>query len=123
MPKEFSRGLRVADQIQREIADLLRTEVKDPRVGFVTLTGVEVTPDYTHAKVFFTCMDGHEKADEAAVGLHRAGGFLRRELGYRIRLHHIPELHFVFDASVENGMRLSKLIDEAVATSSDTEDS
>ena len=113
MPKDFSRTQRVAEQVQRELAELLRTEVKDPRIGLVTLTGVEVSPDYAHAKVFFTSLDAeHLKAIEA--GLRRAAGFLRHELGQRIRLHTIPELHFVYDASVERGVRLSRLIDEAL---------
>ena len=113
MPRDFSRTQRVADQIQRELAELLRTEVKDPRIGLITLTGVEVSPDYAHAKVFFTSLDAeHLKAIE--TGLKRAAGFLRHELGQRIRLHTIPELHFVYDASVERGVRLSRLIDEAL---------
>ncbi|HWS12284.1 MAG TPA: 30S ribosome-binding factor RbfA [Rhodocyclaceae bacterium] len=113
MPRDFSRMQRVADQIQRELAELLRTEVKDPRIGLITLTGVEVSPDYAHAKVFYTSLDAeHLKAIE--TGLKRAAGFLRHELGQRIRLHTIPELHFVYDASVERGVRLSRLIDEAL---------
>jgi ribosome-binding factor A len=113
VPRDFSRAQRVADQIQRELAELLRTEVKDPRIGLITLTGVEVSPDYAHAKVFFTSLDAeHLKAIE--TGLKRAAGFLRHELGQRIRLHTIPELHFVYDASVERGVRLSRLIDEAL---------
>ena len=113
MPRDFSRTQRVADQLQRELAELLRTEVKDPRIGLITLTGVEVSPDYAHAKVFFTSLDAeHLKAIE--TGLKRAAGFLRHELGQRIRLHTIPELHFVYDASVERGVRLSRLIDEAL---------
>jgi len=113
MPRDFSRTQRVADQIQRELAELLRTEVKDPRIGLITLTGVEVSPDYAHAKVFFTSLDAeHLKAIE--TGLKRAAGFLRHELGQRIRLHTIPELRFVYDASVERGVRLSRLIDEAL---------
>jgi ribosome-binding factor A len=113
MPKDFSRSLRVADQIQRELADLIRSELKDPRVGLITLTGVEVSPDYAHAKVFFTTLDAAHLPDVRA-GLRRAAGFLRHELGHRIRIHTLPELHFEYDASVEQGVRLSKLIDEAI---------
>src|SRR5471030_222306 len=114
MPKEYSRTLRVAEQIQRDLAELIRLEVKDPRVGMVTLTGVEVTSDYTHAKVFFTLL-GTEAQQEAALhGLSHAAGFLRGQIGRRIKLHTIPELHFVFDQSVERGDRLSQLIDRAV---------
>lgn len=113
----FSRGERVAEQIHRDLVDLLR-QVKDPRVAqwlpLVTLTGVEVTPDYAHAKVFYTSLAGDEHGGEIARGLAHAAGFLRRELGRRLHIHHIPELTFVFDASVERGTRLSHLIDEVI---------
>jgi ribosome-binding factor A len=113
----FSRGDRVAEQIRRDLVDLLR-QVKDPRVAqllpLVTITDIEVTPDYAHAKVFYTSLAGKERAAEVARGLAHASGFLRRELGRRLHIHHIPELHFVFDASVERGTRLSQLIDAAV---------
>ena len=114
MPKEFSRGQRVAEQIRRELAELIRLELKDPRVGFITLTDVELTPDYAHAKVFFTSMTGHEGLEEIQRGLRRASSFLRRELGRRVRIHTLPELHFVYDPSVETGNRISALIDQAL---------
>ena len=118
MPKEFSRSARVAEQIKRELAELIRLEVKDPRVGFISLTDVEVSPDYSHAKVFFTSMYGEERVDEILAGLRRASGFLRREIGKRVRVHTTPELHFVYDRSVEQGSRLSALIDKAIADDS-----
>lgn len=114
MPKEYSRSQRVVEQIRRELAELIRMEVKDPRVGFITLTDVEITPDYAHAKVFFTSMTGQDSVPEILKGLNRASGFLRRELGRRIRIHTIPELHFHYDKSVEEGSRLSQLIDRTV---------
>lgn len=114
MPKDFPRTLRVADQIQRELADLIRLEVKDPRVGMVTLTGVEVTSDYMHAKVFFTLLGTAAQQDAAVRGLRHAAGFLRGQIGRRIKLHTIPELHFIFDESVERGDRLSQLIARAM---------
>lgn len=114
MPKEYSRSQRVVEQIRRELAELIRLEVKDPRVGFITLTDVEITPDYAHAKVFFTSMTGEADVPEILQGLRRASGFLRRELGRRIRIHTIPELHFHYDRSVEEGSRLSRLIDDVV---------
>lgn len=119
MPKEFSRGQRVAEQIKRELADLIQVEVKDPRVGHVTLTDVEVTPDYAHAKVYFTTLAGADALPGIEAGLRRASGFLRRELGHRIRLHTLPDLRFIYDASVERGSRLSQLIDEAVESDRD----
>lgn len=114
MPKEFSRSSRVAEQIQRELAELIQLELKDPRVGLITLTGVDLTADYAHAKVFYTTLADAAVREGVDAGLRRASGFLRRELGRRIRIHTLPELHFVFDASVERGDRLSRLIDEAV---------
>ncbi|HQR02610.1 MAG: 30S ribosome-binding factor RbfA [Proteobacteria bacterium] len=112
--KGFSRADRVAEQIRRELADLLRLELKDPRIRLVSLTAVEITPDYTHAKVFYTSLADSAYRSEIEEGLRRGAGFLRRELGRRIRLHHTPELHFVYDISVERGTELSKLIDAAV---------
>jgi len=117
MPKDFSRASRVAEQIRRELAELIQLELKDPRVSLVTLTDVEISPDYTHAKVFYTSLAGAEHLPEIAQGLTRASSFLRRELGKRISIHHLPELHFVYDSSVERGTYLSHLIDEAVQSS------
>lgn len=118
MPKDFSRSSRVSEQIHRELSELIRLELKDPRlsprISLVTLTDVEVTPDYAHAKVFYTSLAGEEHRQEIEQGLKHSAGFLRRELGKRIRIHQIPELHFVYDASVERGTRLSNLIEEAV---------
>jgi ribosome-binding factor A len=121
MPKEYSRSSRVAEQIRRELAELIQLEVKDPRVGLITLTDVEITPDYAHAKVFFTSLKGEGGVDEIMSGLGAASGFLRRELGRRVRIHTLPELHFVFDRSVEQGDRLSRLIDEAVKSDHDAQ--
>ncbi|MDD3884721.1 MAG: 30S ribosome-binding factor RbfA [Gallionella sp.] len=109
----FSRTDRVAQQIQRELAELVRLEINDPRVKLLTITGVEVANDYSHAKVFFTRLDG--KQAEAQQGLERAGGFLRSKLAHSLKLRIMPQLHFVYDASVERGSRLSQLIDQAVA--------
>ena len=111
------RGLRVADQIQRELADLIAREVKDPRIGMVTLTGVDITPDYAHATVWFTVLPGDDATKTATLaGLRAAAGFLRGQIGRRIRIHTTPELRFAHDASVERGMNLSQLIDAANAT-------
>ena len=114
--KGFSRGDRVSEQIRRELSELIRLEVKDPRVKWVSLTDVELTPDYAHAKVFFTTLTLGDEHEAAAVlnGLKRAAGFLRRELGKRVRIHTLPELHFHYDPSVETGNRISALIDKAL---------
>ena len=116
----FARTERVAQQMQREIAELIRLEINDPRVRLVTITGVEVSGDYSHAKVFFTRLDG--KHDEAQQGLESASGFLRKQLAHSIKLRVMPQLHFVYDASVERGSHLSQLIDQAVASDQHRDD-
>jgi ribosome-binding factor A len=109
-----ARSARIADQIQRSLAELLRLEVRDPRVGMITLTGVELSRDQSHAKVFFTVLGSPAQAEQAGEGLAHAAGFLRSELAHRLTTRKVPELHFEYDESVERGMRLSKLIDDAV---------
>lgn len=120
-PRGFQRSDRVAEQVRRDLADLIRTELKDPRVGMVSLTAVELTPDYAHAKVFFTTLNA-EHLDEVQRGLKRAAGFLRRELGRRIHIHTLPELHFVYDNSLEHGMNMSQLIERANAVSAEPDE-
>ena len=117
--KGFQRSDRVAEQVRRDLADLIRTELKDPRVGMISLTAVELTPDYAHAKVFYATLNS-DHLEEIEQGLKRAAGFLRRELGRRIHIHPVPELHFVYDNSIENGANLSLLIDRANALSDQT---
>jgi ribosome-binding factor A len=114
MAKDYARTDRIAEQIQRELAQLIRLEVKDPRVKKVTLTGVAVTNDHAHAKVFYTSLDGD--SPELLQGLERAAGFLRSQLAHAMKLRITPQLHFVYDASVERGAHLSHLIDQAVAS-------
>ena len=115
MKKTSQRARRVGDEVQRELADLLRTEVKDPRVGPVTITAVEVSGDLSHAKIFVTHLAGREHADEAVKALQHTAGFLRSALAHRLSLYSVPQLHFAYDDSIENGMRLSQLIDDAIA--------
>ena len=117
--KGFQRSDRVAEQVRRDLADLIQSELKDPRVGMISLTAVELTPDYAHARVFFTTLDA-EHLEEVERGLKRAAGFLRRELGRRIHIHTLPELHFIYDNSLERGSSLSQLIDKASALSDQT---
>ncbi len=100
--------------MQREIAELVRLEINDPRVKLVTITDVDVAGDYSHAKIFFTRLDG--KHDEALEGLERASGFIRNQLARSLKLRVMPQLHFAYDASVERGTQLSQLIDDAVAS-------
>ena len=115
MKRHSQRAERVADQLQRELATLLRDQVKDPRVGRITITAVEVSADLSHAKVFFTHLAGREHADEAVHALQHTAGFLRTELSHRLQLYSVPQLHFAYDDSIETGLRLSQLIDDAVA--------
>jgi ribosome-binding factor A len=117
--KGFQRSDRVAEQVRRDLADLIRSELKDPRVGMISLTAVELTPDYAHAKVYFATLDT-EHLEEIERGLKHAAGFLRRELGRRIHIHTLPELHFVYDESIERGASLSLLINQANALSDQT---
>ena len=114
MPKDYSRTLRIADQIQRELADLIRNELKDRRVGMIALTGVEVSQDYAHAKVFYTTLGSDEDNFLTDKGLKHASRFLRGQLSNRLRLRLVPQLQFIYDESVEQGIRLSELIDKAV---------
>ncbi|WP_298311451.1 30S ribosome-binding factor RbfA [Propionivibrio sp.] len=119
--KGFSRRDRVSEQIRRELAELIRTELRDPRVGMISITDVEVTADYAHAKVYFSTLASAEGLPAVLIGLQKASGFLRRELGKRISIHMTPQLHFTFDQSLERGADLTKLIQEAVAISERTD--
>lgn len=108
-----NRGFRVADQIQRDIAELIR-ELKDPRVGMVTIHAVEVSPDYAHAKVFFSLLVGDPQECEDA--LNEAAGWLRNGLFKRLQIHTVPTLHFVFDRTTERAAELNLLINKANAS-------
>lgn len=116
MAKEFSRSQRVAEQIRRELADLLQFEVKDPRVTRVTLTEVEVTGDLAHAKIYFVTQEDAAVITEV---LGKIAGFLRTQLSKRMLMRTVPQLHFVFDASLDRGIHLSQLIDKARSTDTD----
>lgn len=116
----YSRADRVAEQIRRDLAELLSREVKDPRIGMISLTAVELSPDYSHAKVFFTALGPEDRRAEIIAGLQAAAGFLRREIGKRVRIHTTPQLHFQYDESVARGADLSQLIDKAAAISRQT---
>ena len=118
MPRKASsvpnRGYRVADQIQRDLSELIARELKDPRVGMVTINAVEVTPDYAHAKVFFSLLTGDPQ--EATQGLNAAAGFLRNGLFERLHIHTVPTLHFVFDRTTERASDMNALIAKAVSS-------
>ncbi len=121
MPKEFSRTQRVAAQVQRELAQLIQFEVKDPRVGMVTISAVDVSRDLSYAKIYVTVLSVDNDVEKALEGLNKAAGFLRRELGKRLSIRVTPQLTFLYDASIENGANLSALIDKAIATAGNKE--
>mgnify|MGYP006332498901 FL=1 len=109
-----NRAFKVADQIQRDLTELIARELKDPRVGMVTLQGVEVTPDYAHAKVFFSLLTGDPV--ETQVALNQAAGFLRNGLFKRLHIHTLPTLHFMFDRTSVLAADMYALIARAVAS-------
>ena len=110
MKKSSGRPQKLGDLIQRELSELVSRELRDPRVGMLTITSVDVSPDLSHAKVFFTLLQ-KEKLEDTLRGLKRSAGFLRSQLAKRIKLYTTPELRFVYDESVEGGDHLSRLID------------
>lgn len=114
MPKEYARSTRVAEQLRRELSELLRFGVKDPRVEGASVTDVEVSKDLSYAKVYFSRLeDDPETIAETQQALTRAAGYLRRELARMLRLRHVPELRFIHDRSIAEGMRMDELIAKA----------
>jgi ribosome-binding factor A len=110
-----TRQKRIADQIQKDLSALIRLRLKDPRVGMITVTWVEVAADYAHAKVFVSSLLGDHSLNQSLEGLREAAGFLRRELGKGLKLRTVPQLHFAADESIERGVRMGALIDDALA--------
>jgi ribosome-binding factor A len=119
--REFQRTERLATELQRELAELLRDKVKDPRLGMVTVQEVRVSRDLSHAKVYFTCMGDDPKATEKLLN-RKLAGFLRHELAHRIHTRTMAQLHFVYDESIERGEHLADLIERAVAQEAPDED-
>lgn len=112
-PRDFARSERVAGQLRRDLARLIQLEVKDPEVGFVSVSDVEVTRDLSHATIYVTVFDP-EKAETSLHALRRASAFLRLRLGQELRIRHVPELHFKHDDSVEKGSHIDQLIAKAL---------
>jgi ribosome-binding factor A len=108
---KFRTG-RVGEQIKKEISGLIQTELKDPRIGFITVTGVDVTNDLSLARVYLSILGSEEQKEETLYAIGRAKGFLRSELGRRIRLRHTPEIEFRFDHSIEYGSRIEGLLQQ-----------
>jgi ribosome-binding factor A len=118
--KEYARTERIGASLQRALAEIIREQVKDPRLKLITLQEVRVSRDLSHAKVYFTCFPADEDWREQQRLLNgRLAGFLRHELALRVRLRTVPELHFVHDESIAYGERLSHLIEEAVTAESE----
>lgn len=109
-----NRNVQIADQIQRDLSELIMREVKDPRIGLVTIQSVELTPDYAHAKVYFTTLIGNPADTQEA--LNRAAGHLHNLLFKRLHIHTVPTLHFHYDQTIEKAVAMSRLIDEANST-------
>ena len=126
MAKDYPRSYRVADQIQRELSGLIRTEVKDPRVpSTMTVAGVEVSKDLSNAKVYMSTFDllsDSEERDDAITALNKAAGYLRKLLGNSMRMRMIPNLQFYYDNVQEDATRLSSIIDDAVSTNTTVDD-
>ena len=114
MPREYPRARRIEEQLKRLLSELVRRDVKDPRVGMITITSAQVSNDLTHATVFFTPFAGTGDAAAALEALQHAAGFLRHQVRNQMRLRVAPELVFRIDDSVERGARLSALIHDAV---------
>lgn len=106
---------RLAEAIKKEISDLIHNEIKDPRIGFVTITAVDVSSDLRHAKVYASVLGGGEQQRITAEALNRATGYIRSEIGRRIRLKYTPEIIFQLDSSIERGTRVIKLMEEVKA--------
>lgn len=113
MPR-FRRTDRINEQLRQEISILVRDEVRDPRVGLVTITGVETSPELDHAKVYITVLGDDEEKEQALQGLRSAASFVRGQLGRRLHMRRIPELHFQIDRVLEEASRIDALLREAL---------
>lgn len=115
------RANKVAEEIKKEITQMLRDEIKDPRIGFITVTGVEVTPDIRYAKVFISVYGNDETRVQSLEALEKGKGFVRSELGKRMSLRYTPEISFKFDSSIEYGAKIMKLLAEVKQTENEHE--
>ena len=116
MRKNSIKNTRINSEVMREISQIIRTELKDPRVSTMTsVTDVNVTTDLKYCTVYVSVLGGKEEADKTLEGLRKAGGFIRYELAHRLNLRNTPELKFVIDNSLEYGMKMDKLIDEVIS--------
>ena len=118
MPREYARSQRVADQIQRELAQIVQRELKDPRLGLISIAGVKLSRDLSYAQVYVSSFS-EKKPEDVVAALAKAAGFLRHQLGKAMRLRIVPELKFIYDDTLEKGFSMSQLIDDAIAQERD----
>src|SRR5690606_2849743 len=118
---QFRRTARLNEQLRQEISLLIRAEVRDPRVGLATITAVETSPELDHARVYITAMGDEAEKEEVLSGLRSAATFIRGQLGRRLHMRRIPELHFELDRKLENAMRIESLLREALPASDSEE--
>ncbi len=114
MPREFSRNQRLGNQLLRTLSELLRFEVKDPRIDNVSLTSVDLSRDLSVARVYFSLLDPAQAPEPTTAALSHAAGFLRGKLGKAIKIRHVPELRFIHDDSAEQAARMGRLIDQTI---------
>jgi ribosome-binding factor A len=114
MKKDSRRSQRVADVVRAELSRLILLEAHDKDLHLVTVTDVEMPPDLRSARVYFSCLGADEEREKAADALRRAAGYLRREVGQRCQLRYAPELHFIFDRSLERGARIEELLHQVL---------
>lgn len=114
-----NRQKRLGELLKHEISDMILREIKDPRIGFVSITDVEVSPDLRHAKVYISVLGTESERKSSLAGLRSAVGFMRREIGSRLRLKYTPDLSIVYDNSIEHGSHILELIDSVVEKKSE----
>ena len=124
MRKNRIKNTRINGEVQRELSEIIRTEIKDPRVSgsMISVVSVEVTPDLKYCKAYISVLGGEGMAEEAIAGLKSAVGYIRRELAHRINLRNTPEISFILDQSIEYGVHMSKLIDQVVGDRSEEDE-
>ena len=124
MRKNSIKNTRINGEVQRELSEIIRTEIKDPRVSgsMISVVSVEVTPDLKYCKAYISVLGGEGMAEEAIAGLKSAVGYIRRELAHRINLRNTPEISFILDQSIEYGVHMSKLIDQVVGDRSEEDE-
>lgn len=115
----FPRSVRVGDQIKREISEILQKEMRDPGLGFITITAVEVSADLKQASAFYSVLGTEEQKRNSGLALQRAAGFIQQQIGKRIRMKYLPRLRFQYDQSLEYGEKIDRLLNQIKSKSQD----